>query len=217
MNEASAQYERLRRKRAHRRGQVTRIQHAISEMSAKRYSEISLSDLERLKKNLDKEIEAHEALHDQMEDLAAADEELLHAEHSERDKHDAVHAELLNVLGNLHNKIDLWGAGMDLHTDLEALQALKEPGKPHFIKAFAEFRKGVKDLGHQCRGYSDDDNISAVIKTLQDAVTNLNLCRKSLVSSTVILSNGVTSVTCSPLPSRPEPVVSVNWIRDAYS
>ncbi len=98
MNEEnSAQYERLRRKRAHRRGQVTRIQHAISEMSAKRYSEIRLSDLERLKKNLDKEIEAHEALHDQMEDLAAADEELLRAEHSERDKHDAVHAELLDV------------------------------------------------------------------------------------------------------------------------
>ncbi len=71
-------------------------------MSAKRYSEISLSDLERLKKNLDNEIEAHEALHDQMEDLAAADEELLHAEHSERDKHDAVHAELLDVLGDLH-------------------------------------------------------------------------------------------------------------------
>ncbi len=140
-----------------------------------------------------------------MEDLAAADEELLRAEHSERDKHGAVHAELLDVLGYLHTKIDLWGAGMDLHTDLEALQALKEPGKPHFIKAFAEFRKGVKDLGHQCRGYSDDDNISAVIKTLRDAVTNLNLDVEKALSeaptsiATTTLTDSTPKVKAAPI------------------
>ncbi len=94
---------------------------------------------------------------------------------------------------------------MDLHTDLESLQALKEPGKPHFIKAFAEFQKGVKDLGHQCRGYSDDDNISAVIKTLRDAVTNLNLEVEKALSeaptstATTTLTDSTPKVKAAPI------------------
>ncbi len=176
MNEEnSLQYERLRRKRAHRRGQVTRIQHAINEVAEKRYSDIRLSELNRLKKTLEREIEAHEALHDQMEDLAAVDDDLLRVEQTERDKHEAIHSELIETLGDLFTKTELWGAGMDLLSDLEALQALKEPSKPHFIKAFAEFRKGVKDFSHQSHGYSDDEAIPSIIKTLREAITNLNL------------------------------------------
>ncbi len=103
-----------------------------------------------MQKCLETEIKAHESLHDQMEELAFMDEAVLQAEHVERDKHDAIHTEVFAELGDLLTRLDLWGVGMDLNNDLEALRALKEPGKPHFIKTYEEFRKGVKDLGHQC-------------------------------------------------------------------
>ncbi len=144
-------------------------------MSEKRYIDIRLSDLIRLRRNLDKEIEAHESLQDQMEDLASTDEGILQAEHAEREKHEAVHTEVLETLSALHARKELWSTGMDLHADLEALHAMKEPGKAHFLKAFADFRTSVRELGRQCRDHQDDEDISALVKALREAVTNINL------------------------------------------
>ena len=148
-------------------------------------------------------IEAHESLHDQMEELAFVDEAVLQAEHVERDKHDAIHAKVFAELGDLHTRLDLWGVGMDLNNDLEALRALKEPGKPHFIKAYEEFRKGVKDLGHQCRGYMEDENISVIMKTLHEAVTNLSLEVKRALSDAPAAVSTATTVAPPAVKAAP--------------
>jgi len=156
-----------------------------------------------MKKCLETEIEAHESLHDQMEELTFVDEAVLQAEHVERDKHDAIHAEVFAELGDLDTRLDLWGVGMDLNNDLEALRALREPGKPHFIKAYEEFRKGVKDLGHQCRGYMEDGNISVIMKTLREAVTNLSLEVERALSGAPAAISTATIVTPPAVKAAP--------------
>lgn len=97
----AAQLETLKRKRAHRRGQITRIQRRLAGLQDKQLKNIPVPDIEQAQTDLHHEIEIHETLHDQIKDLLATDEHALEVKQMERETRDDIHSSLLRQLSTL--------------------------------------------------------------------------------------------------------------------
>ncbi len=163
--------ETLKRKRAHRRGQITRIQRRLSTLQSKHLKEIPVTDVDLAIADLTHEIKLHESLHEQIEDLLSSDAEALSIEHTERDIRDDTHASLHLQLSNLRHKLDIWHTGTDLSAELDTLLAIKEPSRPHYQAAFKDFKKEVSTLARRASPYMDDDYVRAIVKPLRDGIT----------------------------------------------
>ncbi len=167
--------ETLKRKRGHRRGQITRIHRRLSILQSKHLKEIPVTDVDLAIADLTHEIKLHESLHEQIEDLLSTNAPALSLEHTERETRDDIHTSLHLQLSNLRHKLDIWHTGTDLSADLDTLFTIKEPSKPHYQEAFKDFKKEVSTLARKASPYMDDDQVRAIVKPLRDGVTAIQM------------------------------------------
>lgn len=166
--------ETLKRKRGHRRGQITRIQRRLSALLSKDLREIAMTEIDSLKADFDHEVKLHEVIQEQIEDLVSIDESALSAESTEREVRDDTHYSIRQELNKLRCELEIWQAGTDLSAELDSLLTIREPSRTHDQESFKDFKKEVSALARKASSYFTNEHIHTIISQLREGVTALH-------------------------------------------
>ncbi len=122
----SATVEQLRRKRGHRRGVLTRYSRRCSALASKLLPELSLDELQSLSRDIDNEVEKHDDIQEQIEELLYTDKGALEAEYAERDRCGELYDELVRDVRSLSTRVSAFHTSSTLLARTRAVLASKE-------------------------------------------------------------------------------------------
>jgi len=189
--------EILKRKRAHRRGQITRIQKRLTLLQSRHPREIGPSEIDVLMADLAREIDVHEELHEQIEDLLTEDATALSNEQSDRATRDDTHSALRLELYRFKQKLTVWNKGTGLCSDLNHRFTSGDPSNSAFRHSFQTFAQDVSTLAGSANQFMEDELIKSIIQTLRDGVYAI---QRDIDASAARPPPSTTSDTPTPSP-----------------
>jgi len=171
--------DRLRRQRAHKRGQVTKLQKKITSLDDSHPDNLDSYTIKGLIKELSAAVTAHDAVQAQinvlLEDvLDAYDAELLDSE-----KHDELHLQLSNTLDRVSDRCQLWSDSASVVKQMDAMFNVADKTTDAFRSSFVEFRASCKPFLNSSKVHHANPAFKDRLMSLQDA------CDK-MISSTYV-------------------------------
>lgn len=198
--------ERLRRQRAHRRGNITRYSRKVETFASRSLRDVTELELTSLLRDLDKEIAKHSLLQDEIELLVSDDYDALDAEMADRDRHDEVHSSVRLDIESLQKRLATYALGTDLELQLDVLINLTD-STPEATSAFKELRQAFSAFTHQTASFAAVEEFALITKTIKEGISVIhhNMATSPTTSATPVPPTSSTEPTHQPI-SRVAPV-----------
>ncbi len=126
-----AQLDAFRRRRAHRRGQVTKLKNRVHKIQSTPPDEIDALSVDDLLLDLQTQISDHDHLQSQIEEIYSEHPELA-ADEDADEKLQEAHRLLKNILIAYQKAGPYWAASTVIIQQLERASASPRPDSPHF-------------------------------------------------------------------------------------
>ncbi len=198
--------ERLRRQRAHRRGNITQYSRKVETFASRSLRDVIELELTSLLRDLDKEIAKHSLLQDEIELLVSNDYDALDAEMADRDRHDEVHSSVRLDIESLQKRLATYSLGTDLELQLDVLINLTD-STPEATSAFKELRQAFSAFTHQTASFTAVEEFALITKTIKEGISVIhhNMATSPTMSATPVPPTSSTEPTHQPI-SRVAPV-----------
>ncbi len=214
MDEASEQNPSLlhfKRQRAHKRGQVTKIQKKIHSLDESHPDDWDTVVVEGLSEELSAAISAHDHLQAQINDLLLDDNEAYDLEVSESEKHDELHAELRLTLRRVKQRYQLWSDSNSVVAEIDTLSSVTD-------KTSSRFRSLFESFSNRCTPFLNAAKYHHSIPAFRDRFDSLRaacdrFCMHTCISDPVPVSTtpSVHHTSCSAPKGAPIPVKVPNF------
>jgi len=190
--------DRLRRRRAYKRGQITKIHKKLLDIQDKHPDSINIYDVNRLSGELQSAIAVHDSYQSKIEDLVQDVEDATFTEEQERDKHHDLHGELNQSFCMLKDYLPLWNSSKSLIHDMDSALEESVTDSPHFRSSGDSILSRCSDF--YCRA----DPLSGDNSYLQERVQYLKDKSKLLITAIRnVYKDPTPSLPTSPVPATP--------------
>ncbi len=127
-----AQLETFRRRRGHRRGQVTKLKKRVNEIQSTPPDDIDMLAIDDLLADLQHQISDHDHIQLQIEEIYDDHPELAVDEEADKDKLQDAHRLLKNILISFQKADPLWATSCVILQQLDRASDSPRPDSPHF-------------------------------------------------------------------------------------
>ncbi len=145
--------DQLRRRRAYRRGAITKLQKIIDTLLEKDLATVNQREVKKFIDDLKREVSLHNSVQDQIETLLADDDAAFEQELNESEKHRDLHATIKAELEFLDESVGVWSVGNVLAVVLTNLLNSEEKTSPTFAVRCDKFTNDVNAFAKQASLY----------------------------------------------------------------
>ncbi len=167
--------EQLKRQRATRRGQITRLQKKVASYFDANLRSLIKADLEQSLKDVHRQLESESSLQDRIEAHLADSPVELEAEQKEAERFDSAMNKLVSDANLALLTYDVNAKCNYLINELELLRIDTAVTSKHHMDNVASFNQEFKELYQSAAPVFSDDRLSAAFTKLKEGKVDLNL------------------------------------------